>query len=108
VFDITNAGPKQRFVVLGDEGPFIVHNCVQTLARSVIADAALKVSRTELGQMYPLALSVHDELVYVVREDHAQEMLDTVQTIMRTPPDWWPELVTWSEGDIADSYGEAK
>jgi hypothetical protein len=86
----------------------IVENLVQCLARSVIADAALKVSRTKLGQMYPLALSVHDELVYVVREDHAQEMLDTVQTIMRTPPDWWPELITWSEGDIADSYGEAK
>ena len=22
--------------------------------------------------------------------------------------DWWPQLVTWSEGDIADTYGDAK
>jgi hypothetical protein len=51
---------------------------------------------------------VHDELVYVVPEEDAQHVLDTVQRIMRTPPVWWPELITWSEGDIAQSYGEAK
>jgi len=51
---------------------------------------------------------VHDELVYVVPEDEAELMLDIVQEVMRTPPTWWPELVTWSEGDIADTYGDAK
>jgi len=51
---------------------------------------------------------VHDELVYVVPESLAQETLDMVQNIMRTPPTWWPELLTWSEGDIADTYGDAK
>ena len=24
------------------------------------------------------------------------------------PPEWWPEVVTWSEGDIADTYGDDK
>ena len=51
---------------------------------------------------------VHEELVYVVDEAAAPGVLDDVQSIMRTPPDWWPELVTWSEGDIADNYGDAK
>jgi DNA polymerase I-like protein with 3'-5' exonuclease and polymerase domains len=51
---------------------------------------------------------VHDELVYVVPDDEAVETLATVQEVMRTPPEWWPELVTWSEGDIADTYGDAK
>ena len=51
---------------------------------------------------------VHDELVYVVPEDEAELMLDIVQEVMRTPPTWWPELVTWSEGDIADTYGDEK
>ena len=51
---------------------------------------------------------VHDELVYVVPEDESQIVLDTVQSVMRTPPAWWPELITWSEGDISDSYGGAK
>jgi len=44
----------------------------------------------------------------VVPEVDAKMVLDVVQDIMRTPPCWWPELITWSEGDIAESYGEAK
>jgi len=83
----------------------IDENIVQHLARCVIADNALSV-QSKIG-LNP-ALTVHDELVYVVPEAEAQSTLDTVQDIMRTPPEWWPELVTWSEGDIADSYGAAK
>jgi hypothetical protein len=86
----------------------VTENIVQHLAREVISDHMLKVAKTRLGKMYPPALTVHDELVYVVREEHAQEMLDLVQSIMRQGVDWWPELVTWSEGDIADTYGDAK
>lgn len=105
VYDILNAGPRHRFVVLGAGGPFIVHNCVQHLARQVIADNAIEVHK-KTG--YRPALTVHDELVYVAPEDEAEQLLYTVQEIMRTPPQWWPELITWSEGDIADTYGDAK
>ena len=83
----------------------IDENIVQHLARCVIADNALTVWR-ETGNNP--ALMVHDELVYVVPEDEAEILLDIVQKTMRTPPIWWPELVTWSEGDIADTYGDAK
>ena len=80
-------------------------NLVQALARDVIADSALEFKkRTGLLPK----LMVHDELVYVVPERHAEPMLAELQAIMRTPPTWWPELVTWSEGDIADTYGAAK
>jgi DNA polymerase I-like protein with 3'-5' exonuclease and polymerase domains len=83
----------------------IDENIVQHLARCVIADNALSVQA--VTGLNP-ALMVHDELVYVVPQEAAQTTLDTVQEIMRTPPTWWPELVTWSEGDIAQTYGEAK
>jgi DNA polymerase len=83
----------------------IDENIVQHLARCVIADNALTVQK--LTNLIP-ALMVHDELVYVVPEDDAEAVLSTVQEVMRTPPEWWPELVTWSEGDIADTYGDAK
>ena len=83
----------------------IDENIVQHLARCVIADNALTVQK--ITGLDP-ALMVHDELVYVVPEDEAQPLLDVVQKVMRTPPEWWPELVTWSEGDIADTYGDAK
>lgn len=80
-------------------------NIVQALARDVIADNMLEVKK--LTGHWPV-LSVHDELIYIVPDDEAESHLATVQGVMRTPPKWWPELVTWSEGDIAQSYGEAK
>ena len=82
-----------------------VENLVQALARDVIADNALEFKRqTGLSP----ALMVHDELVYVVPEADADQLLSGLQAIMRTPVKWWPELITWSEGDVANSYGEAK
>ena len=83
----------------------VTENCVQHLARNVIMGNALDIHR-KLG-LYP-ALRVHDELVYVVDEDKADGVLAQVQDVMRTPPVWWPELVTWSEGDIGDTYGASK
>jgi hypothetical protein len=80
-------------------------NLVQAIARDIIAEHAFAVFKET--KLRP-SLTVHDELVYIVPEDQAQDTLDTVQAIMRTPPKWWPQLITWSEGDIADSYGEAK
>jgi len=82
-----------------------VENLVQALARDVIAEHAVKFFKAT--GLRP-ALTVHDELVYIVPEDSAQTHLDTLQTIMRQGVSWWPELVTWSEGDIASCYGEAK
>lgn len=83
----------------------ICENGVQFLARDIVAENALDTFK--LTGFRP-QLSVHDELVYVVPEKEAQPLLDTLQGVMRTPPKWWPELVTWSEGDIADTYGGAK
>lgn len=83
----------------------IDENIVQALARDVIADAAVAVFQ-ETG--YRPKLMVHDELVYIAPESEAENLLDVVQGIMRTPPSWWPQLVTWSEGDVADTYGAAK
>jgi hypothetical protein len=87
-------------------GPKCDENIVQALARDIIAENAFAVYK-ELNGLRP-SLMVHDELVYIVHEDTAQHVLDTVQRIMRTPPVWWPQLITWSEGDIADNYGDAK
>ena len=83
----------------------IDENCVQGLARDVMADVTFEAFR-RTG--FRPALLVHDEWVGVVPEREAEAVLAEVQKIMRAPPAWWPELVTWSEGDIADRYGAAK
>ena len=83
----------------------ITENIVQHLARCAIADHLLSIKK-ETG--FTPALTVHDELVYVAPDAEADDLLETVQRHMRSPLDWWPELITWSEGDIADTYGAAK
>lgn len=83
----------------------ITENIVQALARDTVADNAV-----EFRQLTGLSFSlmVHDELAYVVPKEEAVDKLHTLQTIMRRPPKWWPELITWSEGDSAARYGLAK
>ena len=105
VYDILNCGPRTRFVVRGDAGPFIVHNCVQALARDSVFEAALRFFK--LSRMRPV-MRVHDELIYVFPKSEAQSLLDELQKILRSPPSWWPALITWSEGDLAETYGDAK
>jgi hypothetical protein len=51
---------------------------------------------------------VHDEIVLVVPEAEAVEALRYMQEVMRGGVSWFPELVTWCEGGIGDTYGEAK
>jgi DNA polymerase I-like protein with 3'-5' exonuclease and polymerase domains len=82
-----------------------VENLVQALARDVIAQHSLQFFKH--SGLRP-SMTVHDELVYVVPERDAEQALSDLQAIMRAGVSWWPELVTWSEGDIAYSYGEAK
>lgn len=83
----------------------ITENMVQALARDAMADYSVRFFQ-EMG--YRPSLLVHDEWVGILPESKAQDGLDTLQRVMRTPLGWWPELVTWSEGDIADTYGAAK
>ena len=84
-------------------GPKVDENIVQHLARCIMAEQLLKIRKR-----YKVVHTVHDEIICIAPEAEAQECLDFMLTTMRTPPTWWPELVVWSEGDIADTYGSAK
>lgn len=97
--------PRKRAHLFGGK---MCEQTVSHASRHVMTDAILSIAKTKLGRKYPLAHTVHDELIYVVKEDDAEEMLALVNSTLATSPTWWPELVTFSEGDIADSYGEAK
>lgn len=80
-------------------------NIVQALGRVILMDNVMEFwRRTGLRTN----LRVYDEAVYVVDEREASGLLNELLSIMRTPPKWWPQLVVWSEGDAAISYGLAK
>lgn len=105
VYDLLNCGPRQRFVVLGESGPFIVHNCVQAMARDILFPQAIEFfKRTRLRPKH----KVYDELVYVVDAAVADELSEMLGEIMSTSPSYWPELILTSEGDSALTYGACK
>lgn len=83
----------------------VTENIVQALARDCLA-YVVEVMYKQHG-MKP-GLLVHDEVVIVVKEERASEIQEKLDAAMRTPPPWWSELVTWSESDVADTYGAAK
>lgn len=80
-------------------------NIVQALARDTVAGVMVAMY---LKYGLTPVLMVHDELVYIVRKEIASQTLHNLQALMRVPPTWWPELVTWSEGGIGQTYAEAK
>jgi hypothetical protein len=104
VYDIINCGPRSRFVVLGDGGPFIVHNCSQSLAGAYVKEAMVRMYL----KGHRTILQVHDEVVCLADADKADQVLREVNECMETVPAWAEGLPLAAEGDWALSYGEAK
>ena len=84
-------------------GAKVFQRCTQSLARDIMAEIIVAVSRK-----YHVVGTVHDEILLLVEEDNAERALEDLLTIMRTPPDWAPDLPLDGEGGIADAYGDAK
>jgi len=87
VYDILNAGPRQRFVVKGSRGAFVVHNCVQATARDIQVHGLLNLEAAG----YHIVLHVYDEDVAEVPEGWGS--IEEFERIMSTMPDWaaaWP------------------
>jgi len=87
VFDILNAGPRQRFVVKGNGGPFIVHNCVQAIARDIFCHGMKNVEAAG----YPIVLHTHDEMISEVPIGYGS--IEEYEQLMTDAPDWcadWP------------------
>jgi DNA polymerase bacteriophage-type len=103
VYDILNAGPNSRFVVRGHTGPFIVHNCVQALARVVVAEQMLRIKRR-----YPVAMTVHDSAVVPVRDEEVAAAKPYVEACMRWVPQWATGLPVDCELGVGKNYGETE
>lgn len=102
VYDIIESGPRNRFTVRGTDGnPFIVHNCCQHIARNIIAEQWLAISKR-----YPVVLQVHDEIVCVVPEAEAEEAKQFMIDVMSTSPEWWPDIPLAAEAGYAKNYGD--
>ena len=84
-------------------GSKVFQRCTQSLARDIMAEIIFGI-----GKKYKVVGTVHDEVLLLVKEDQAEQALEELLTLMRTPPEWAPDLPLDGEGGVADSYGDAK
>ncbi len=83
-------------------GNFLEHIC-QALARIIVFEKSVKIHR-----LYPVALSVHDEVAVVVKKNLAVEASREIHEIMIEPVPWMPMLKLGAETKYGYRYGEAK
>jgi DNA polymerase len=82
-------------------GGKIVENVCQALARCVIGEQMLRISKR-----YKVALTVHDAIMAVVKEEEAEEAKAYVEECMKWRPSWALTLPLSCEVGIGKSYGE--
>ena len=77
--------------------------CIQSLARDIIAEQLIQVSKR-----YPVVMTVHDELVMLCKDEEVDECKAYVQQCMTTAPHWCEDLPLGCEIGVGDNYMDAK
>lgn len=83
VYDVLNCGPSHQFAVRapGASEYLIAHNCVQAIARDIIAEAIVRIEAAGIT----IVLHVHDEIVAEVLKDFDSKI---IADLMRVRPSW--------------------
>lgn len=84
-------------------GGKFTENVVQALARIIVMSQLLKISKR-----YRVALTVHDSIIAVAKEDQLDEARAYVESCMRWVPDWAPGLPINCESKWGYNYGELR
>lgn len=100
VFDIKNCGPRHRFVVSGAAGPFIVHNCIQSLAFQILMWQACRMDEAGIS----LKCNIHDSWATVVPEGEAYATAGKMVRHMRRAPSWAEGCPLDAEAEIGDDF----
>lgn len=97
VYDLLNAGPRSRFVVLGESGPMIVHNCENVTQASAASILRRTLKRLEYGRLVtseplrdwmPVVMHTHDEIVTEVAEADQPAASRMLLRLMETNDAW--------------------
>ena len=79
----------------------IVENVVQGLARCVVAEQMLAISKR-----YRAVLTVHDAVVVVCKAEEREEAVQYIEECMSTAPSWAGGLPVACESGWGLSYGD--
>lgn len=84
-------------------GGKIIENVVQALARIIVMEQTLKISRR-----FGVKMSTHDEGVYCVDEAMAEDVAAYAKEVMSEPLSWCSDMPVAAKVGIAKRYGDAK
>lgn len=90
-------------------GGTLIENIIQALARIIMSDQMIEVNRivAPMSKDSGLALTVHDEAVFVVPETEAEYVYEALGEVMAKTPEWADDrLPLASEGGIAENYSK--
>lgn len=82
-------------------GALLCENIVQALARIIVMDQMLELSRS-----VRIVMTTHDEIVAMPRKAAAELTARRMHKIMTTPPEWAPDIPLASEVDYAVEYSK--
>lgn len=97
-------GGKDSGIATKIYGGAMLENICQALARIIISAAEIRMS----DRGVPAQLQVHDELVYVVKEEHVEPIKKALEIALTAPVPWMPNLPVACEIGVGDNYYEAK
>lgn len=101
VYDLINAGDLHRFLVKSSDGkPFIVHNCVQAIARDCLTHSLLELDKKGFNTV----LHVHDEIVIEEINDKVSESMQQIDEIMSAEIPWAKGLPLKAESYCTPYY----
>jgi DNA polymerase I-like protein with 3'-5' exonuclease and polymerase domains len=95
-------------MVLGDEGPFIVSNCVQATAADILRATVTRIETNPALTYMPIRMTTHDEILVEVDEDRADEAKAILRREMLTLPEWAGGLPLQSEESACGWYTKSK
>lgn len=81
-------------------GGTLTENVVQAIARDLLAWWILEVEKAGL----PVVLHVHDEIIAVSSDPHAEDNLATMMRIVQSGPSWAAGIPLAAEGCISKTY----
>lgn len=106
VYDLLSAGPRSRFVVLGVDGPFIVHNCnnfTQATAAALLRQALLVLNSDDLPDV---VMHTHDEITVMVDTQDLAAGREALLSVMLDVPDWAEGLPIAADSTVSDWYSK--
>jgi DNA polymerase len=87
-------------------GGKLLENLVQALDRVIVFDAGIRIQKRIAP--YRLAQQAHDEMAYVVKDEHVELASQIVTEEMVRVPEWAAGLPLAAEVGVGQSYGDAK